>query len=115
MRRVSLSPLIHILIFRGTFLGALNFIRHEGLPEVGCQLYESRDPGFTQCSALQRCKTCTADAQGNSVCTPVENYKKWYVKEYGFISGPQNIKKEILKRGPVGCMMKVNLTQIHQF
>ena len=86
----------------------MTFIRHEGLPEVGCQLYEAKDPGFTTCSAIQRCETCTRNSQGESVCSAVKDYKKWYIKEYGFISGADNIKKEVLKRGPIGCMMKVN-------
>ena len=35
-------------------------------------------------------------------CWPRKNFTRYFVDEYGSVSGADNMKKEILKRGPIG-------------
>jgi cathepsin X len=36
----------------------------------------------------------------------VTKFPKWYVSEYGSVSGADKLKAEIYKRGPIGCGIK---------
>ena len=37
------------------------------------------------------------------VCEPIKNFTKYFVSEYGSVSGVNHMKAEIYKRGPIGC------------
>lgn len=37
------------------------------------------------------------------VCEPIKTFTKYYVSEYGSVSGADRMKAEIYKRGPIGC------------
>ena len=39
----------------------------------------------------------------NSTCSPVINYKRYFISDYGTLTGVENIKYEIQSRGPVTC------------
>jgi hypothetical protein len=39
---------------------------------------------------------------GTSQCDAVKNYTRYYVGDYGIVSGADNIKAEIFARGPIG-------------
>jgi len=34
-------------------------------------------------------------------CTPKDKYQKYYVEEYGFVSGEQDMLDEIYQNGPI--------------
>mmetsp|Transcript_56329 Transcript_56329/g.132745 ORF Transcript_56329/g.132745 Transcript_56329/m.132745 type:complete len:210 (-) Transcript_56329:74-703(-) len=51
-------------------------------------------------AALDVCRTCTPGSDG---CTPVTNYTTMYIEEYGGVSGEDDLKSEMFKRGPVAC------------
>ena len=67
----------------------------EALDEYGCKdLYICRDcvppPPKEGESGLENCKAIT-------------DYQRYYASEYGSVRGATNMKKEILKRGPIAC------------
>jgi cathepsin X len=37
------------------------------------------------------------------VCTPVTNFEKWYVSDFGQVIGIDRMKAEIYVRGPITC------------
>ena len=52
------------------------------------------------------CRDCTwppaeAGKPGEN-CWAKQNFTRYFVNEYGTISGAENMKKEIYKRGPIG-------------
>ena len=44
------------------------------------------------------CMDCTRDE-----CHPVTEFRRYKVKEYGAVSGPEQMKAEITARGPISC------------
>ena len=46
---------------------------------------------------------------GAGNCNEVKNYKKYKVKEYGTVSGVDNMKAEIYARGPIGLLLFITL------
>jgi len=65
------------------------------------------------CTPSQICQDCAAppaktkDESGKVRCHPITNYKSYYVREYGRVSGATNMKAEIFKRGPIDCAIEV--------
>ena len=39
----------------------------------------------------------------NSTCIPQTTYRKYFIKEFGSVSGVDDMKKEIYLRGPIAC------------
>jgi len=66
-----------------------------GLVEEGCNNYKAVNE---KCTPLTRCGTCWPNS-----CDPVQNYTKYYVKDYGTLSGRLNMMSEIHNRGPLAC------------
>lgn len=119
--RVALSPQ-NLLNCRGggscdggTLIDTLNFIYHEGIHELGCQLYNAKNPDFASCSEIQQCMNCISPDDAPEYCEAVPA-KKWYVSEFGPLFGPDQIKKEVYKRGPVVCSVEAteNFTKNYQ-
>lgn len=48
---------------------------------------------------------CTRDG---CWAVPEGSFKRWYVEEYGNVSGADRMKAEIYKRGPIGCGIHAN-------
>jgi len=48
-----------------------------------------------------------------SVCSAVENPHKWYVSSYGKLKGVKEMKREILKRGPITCTVHKSMALIN--
>lgn len=69
------------------------------IPDESCQPYEARN---NQCSPANECRNCNSSLSGDGACfsVPFVGYK---VKEYAQVKGVANIKKEIMKRGPITC------------
>lgn len=66
-----------------------------GLVEEGCNNYRAVNG---KCDPYHRCGTCWPES-----CDPVQNYTKYYVKDYGKVSGRLNMMSEIHNRGPIAC------------
>ena len=45
---------------------------------------------------------------GAGNCEGVKHYKKYKIKEYGTVSGVDNLKAEIFARGPIGFYLQNN-------
>jgi cathepsin X len=51
-----------------------------------------------ECDQFNRCGSCWPDS-----CFAVQNYTRYFVKDYGQVSGRENIMAEIHFRGPIAC------------
>lgn len=96
----------------GDPMGVFEFAHSTGIPDETCQSYEAKDPTSFDCSPIQQCKTCVPPApreseSGQDKCTAVTNFTRYFVSEYGSVSGADNMKAEIYMRGPIACGMDV--------
>lgn len=93
----------------GSLNGVYKWGHQHHLVEFGCRIYEARDPaGGAQCSPIQNCMNCKRNHETQqSQCWIVDNFRKWYSKEYGRVAGIEAMKKEIFARGPITCGMHV--------
>mgnify|MGYP000075358913 CR=1 FL=1 len=86
---------------------ALDWIKKNGVPEVGCQQYDAFDPpADDKCSSIQQCMYCTWIGDHVTTCYPIP-HKRWYVSEFAKVEGVQKIKEELVNRGPLVCSMIV--------
>ncbi|TKR69432.1 hypothetical protein L596_021595 [Steinernema carpocapsae] len=69
--------------------------KKEGLVEEGCNNYKAVDE---QCTAYTRCGSCWP---GN--CFSIQNYTRFRIKDWGQVSGRENMMAEIHHRGPIAC------------
>ena len=79
--------------------GVYQFAHETGIPDQTCQPYEALDH---ECTPENICRDCNREK-----CWAVENPKTYKVSEYGRVSGIDNIKAEIMARGPVACHVDV--------
>ncbi|CAD5231058.1 unnamed protein product [Bursaphelenchus xylophilus] len=79
----------------GEVLDVFNHAKVHGLVEEGCNNYKAVNG---QCDPFHRCGTCWPEH-----CDPIQNYTKYYIKDYGKISGRLNMMAEIHNRGPIAC------------
>jgi len=82
--------------------GVYDWAHSDGIPEDSCQTYMAMNG---QCDALGTCQTCLPgmNATDASTCTPITNFNRWKVSQYGTISGVDQMKAEIYARGPIAC------------
>lgn len=87
------------------------FLYEQGIPDDTCQPYIARDPEVHECSEIQICKRClpVPPKIGHSTakCIGLPNPIRYYVSEYGRVSGSNNMKAEIFLNGPISCGMEV--------
>jgi len=85
------------------------FAAHVGVPDVTCMVYEAVDQGpIDDCTKpnIDLCRDCTwppPNPGDKPNCWAKQQFKRYYADEYGYVSGAENMKKEIYKRGPIGC------------
>ena len=93
----------------GSLGGVYEFANQNGVSEYGCFNYQAKSPPADKrtCSDLDQCVNCWGTAD-KFKCWGVQQYIKWHAKEYGTVSGSENMKKEIFARGPIACTMKVS-------
>ena len=72
------------------------YLKEEGAPTEGCMRYEAKD---MECNEMNTCRDCIM----NEGCHAVQNFTRYYVEEYGTVSGEENMMKEIFARGPITC------------
>ena len=90
--------------------GVWQFANTHGIPDETCQQYLAKDPENFECSPIQVCENCVpppAPPSGHSNCSAVQRPHLYYVGDYGYVAGPDHMKKEIYKHGPIGCGMMV--------
>ncbi|PAV58845.1 hypothetical protein WR25_08852 [Diploscapter pachys] len=79
----------------GTVENVLSYAHTHGLVEEGCNVYRATNG---ECNPFHRCGSCWPDH-----CFPLNNYTRYYVKEYGPLSGREKMMAEIMKGGPIPC------------
>lgn len=104
----------------GNPAGVYEFMNKIGVPHVTCMNYDAGDHvAVEDCSKpdMGVCRDCTwppaeAGKPGEN-CWAKQNFTRYFVNEYGTISGAENMKKEIYKRGPIACTIDVTLKFEH--
>lgn len=91
----------------GNHAGVYKFARDHGIPDQTCMQYEGHDTKDV-CSDFNVCRDCKGPAPkthetGFDKCWAVTDYTNYYASEYGAVSGAENIKKEVMERGPISC------------
>uniref|UniRef100_A0A915D155 Vacuolar protein sorting-associated protein 54 n=1 Tax=Ditylenchus dipsaci TaxID=166011 RepID=A0A915D155_9BILA len=69
--------------------------KNNGLVEEGCNNYKAVNG---KCDQFTRCGTCWPDN-----CYGIQNYTRYYIKDYGKLAGRENMMSEIHNRGPIAC------------
>jgi len=57
----------------------------------------------TTCKSMNVARTCGSFSQEGGPCTGLSSYPNATVSDYGSISGPDAMMKEIYQRGPISC------------
>ena len=83
-------------------LNDYQYMNEHGVSDETCMRYVAKDE---ECVDINICRTC--DGEGNGPCSAVQNYTKYYVEEYGEVSGEEDMMKEIYARGPITCSIAV--------
>ena len=84
----------------GDMLSAYRMMKEMGVPEEGCMRYTATD---NECTDFNICRDCGHDTP----CHAVQNFTKYYVQEYGYVTGEEKMMKEIYARGPITCAIAV--------
>ncbi|CAI2362047.1 unnamed protein product [Moneuplotes crassus] len=95
----------------GWHLLAYKYIKDNGITDETCSAYLARGhKNGADCEAQYLCKNC--DKYGN--CWPMEEYPKYYVEDYGFVSGEKDMMEEIYNWGPISCTIAVT-EEVHAY
>jgi len=85
------------------------FAASVGVPDVTCLVYEAVDGGPVEdCSKpdINLCRDCTwppPNPGDTPNCWAKKEFPRYFADQYGYVRGVQDMKKEIWKRGPIGC------------
>lgn len=85
------------------------YLKTVGTVEESCQAYVGLGSG-RECTPMNTCMNCDP---GDTPCYPITNYTRFFASEYGTVRGIDNIKAEIVTRGPVVCYL--NAEPIYQW
>ncbi|CAI5720013.1 unnamed protein product [Peronospora effusa] len=105
---IALSPQVLINCHAGGTCNGGNpglvyeYAHRHGIPDQTCQAYQATN---LRCDQFAICETCWPSKESFTpgVCESVKKFTKYYVSEYGSVSGADYMKAEIYKRGPIGC------------
>jgi len=78
---------------------ANRWVYNNGIPDVSCQQYQAIN---MECSAINTCMNCDHDT---NTCSAVTDYPVITLSEFGSVSGDDNIRAEIMARGPVSAYL----------
>lgn len=81
----------------GTAENVMLHAKNAGLVEEGCNNYKAVNE---KCSPYTRCGSCWPDN-----CFAIQNYTRYYIKDFGKLSGRLQMMSEIHNRGPIACSM----------
>jgi len=111
--QISLSPQVIINCNAGGScnggdpIGVYKFGHTHGIPDDTSQQYVAENPPKAMCAPIQVSETCVPPPPitGSDVsnCSAITNEKLWFVGDYGNVAGPNKMKAEIFKNGPIGC------------
>jgi len=59
--------------------------------------------GTWDCKASNVCRTCSTFTANGGSCVEIDHYPNATVSEFGRVSGPDAMAKEIMARGPIAC------------
>ena len=103
-----LHMLIHLIL--QSFVGDCNggdsnaanaWVYKNGIPDITCQQYQAKNMA---CSDINTCMNCSP----STGCSAQYNYTRIQISEYGGVTGDDNIRSEILARGPVSAYINAN-------
>lgn len=89
------------------------FAHDVGIPDATCLQYDAQNHGPVEdCTVpnIDLCRDCTwppPPVGETGKCWAREKFHRYFVSEYGEVSGAKHMKKEIYKRGPIGCGIMV--------
>uniref|UniRef100_A0A7S3HM96 Peptidase C1A papain C-terminal domain-containing protein n=1 Tax=Spumella elongata TaxID=89044 RepID=A0A7S3HM96_9STRA len=83
------------------------WVARHGIPDVTCQQYQAKN---MECSDINMCMNCDHDT-GN--CYAIKNYPKITVSEHGSVKGDDEIRSEILNRGPVSAYINAECIETY--
>jgi cathepsin X len=76
------------------------YMNEQGVPQEGCNNYQAKDQ---ECTPFNQCGTFPAPKADSEVIT---NYQKFFISEYGRISGREQMMQEIFHAGPISCSIR---------
>lgn len=84
----------------GSALGAYTFIKDHGITDITCSPYMGVDDNYWGEVSVDdiMCRTC--DRFGSC---GFANGTKYYISEFGSVTGEEEMKSEIYTRGPIAC------------
>lgn len=82
--------------FGGDDLPVYEYASKKGLVSETCNNYQAKNQ---KCTPFNDCGTC--DPSGT--CSAINHETRFMVGDYGQVAGVDNMKAEILKRGPISC------------
>jgi len=85
----------------GSVVDVFEHAKTEGLVHEDCNVYRANNGN---CTEFSRCGSCWPDH-----CFAIQNYTRYYVKDYGQVSGRENMMSEIHFRGPIACTISATL------
>jgi len=72
------------------------YAHDSGIPDETCNNYQAVNQ---DCTDMNACYSCSPSGG----CAAISNYTKFFVDNYGSISGVDQMKAEIYARGPISC------------
>jgi cathepsin X len=89
----------------GDHLKVYHYASTQGLVHDSCNNYIAMDQ---KCTEFTQCGDCN-----HTACFPVE-HTKYMVSEYGKVTGEEEMKAEIYRRGPISCSI-YSTPALHQY
>uniref|UniRef100_A0A914VU79 Peptidase C1A papain C-terminal domain-containing protein n=1 Tax=Plectus sambesii TaxID=2011161 RepID=A0A914VU79_9BILA len=79
----------------GSVTDVFEYAKEKGLVHEDCNVYRATNG---KCDDFHRCGSCWPDN-----CFAIQNYTRYFVKDYGEVMGRENMMSEIFIRGPIAC------------